>query len=195
MTIPTLLQHVGLTVPRYVTVAGQIVMDPQASPSSVAPMAVQPHRFHGGDDPAPPREAYADAWWNADPVARAADEAAMQLHFPGFVQFGDNADYAYGGVIDTGRGRFEVLVLPHVDKSLPTVVPCHKSLGRHAGRRMQKPDHVYLNGNLCVASTSDWHPDRHTTATAVGWAAHWFAAYTEWRMSGRWPTVGVDAVA
>ena len=59
MTIPTLLRHVGVEVPRYVTVAGQIVTDLQASPTSIAPMAVQPHRFHGGDDPAPPREAYA----------------------------------------------------------------------------------------------------------------------------------------
>mgnify|MGYP001182261651 FL=1 len=195
MTIPTLLRHIGVTVPRYVTVAGQIVTDPQVSPTSFPPMAVQPHRFHGGDDPAPPRECYAGAWWNVDPDARAADEAAMQLHFPGFVQFGDSADLAYGGVIDTGRGRFEILVLPHVDKSLPTVVPCRNNLGRQTGRRIQQPDHVYLNGNLCVASTTDWLPDRHTTATAVGWAAHWFAAYTEWRMSGRWPTEGVDAVA
>lgn len=196
MSITTLLRHVGVTVPRYVTVDGEIVLDSsQAGATVAAPMAVQPHRFHGGDDPAPPREAYADAWWNTDVEARAADEAAMRTHFPGFVQFGDEGDYAYGGQINTGRGRFDVFVLPHVDHSLPTVIPLHKSLGRHAGRRLIRPKHLYDNGNLCIAALSDWDPDRHTTATAVGWTAHWFAAYTEWRMTGQWPTEGVDAVA
>jgi hypothetical protein len=42
-----------------------------------------------------------------------------------------------------------------------------------------------------VADTSDWDPQVHTTATAIAWAAHWFAAYTGWRIAGGpWPTEG-----
>jgi hypothetical protein len=196
MTLATLLSHVGIDVPRYVTVGGQIVLDPTPSTNSTpAPMAVAPHRFHDGEDPAPERSAYADAWWNIDPEARAADEAAMATHFPNFVQFGDVGDYAFGGELDTGRGRFKILVMPHVDHSLPSIIPMHKGLGRPMGRRIQRPPHLYTSGNLCVAATADWKPGEHTTATAVAWAAHWFAAYTEWRISGRWPTDGFGAAA
>lgn len=196
MTLATLLSHVGIEVPRYVTVDGQIVLDP-VPPTGLASasMPVAPHRFHDGDDPAPDRARCADAWWNIDPEARAADEAAMATHFPGFVQFGEDGDYAFGGELNTGRGRFKILVLPHVDRSLPSVVPMHKGLGRPMGSRLQRPPHLYTSGNLCVADIADWSPSEHSSATVVAWAAHWFAAYTEWRITGRWPTGGFGAAA
>jgi hypothetical protein len=196
MTIAALLEHVGIDVPRYVTVGGRIVFDhAPASVSQSSPMPLAPHRFHGGEDPAPDRSTYADAWWNVDVAAREVDEAAMRAHFPNFIQFGEDGDYAYGGELDTGRGRFKILVMPHVDRSLPSIIPLHKGLGRPMGRRLQRPPHLYTSGNLCVADTADWRPAEHTTATAVGWAAHWFAAYTEWRITGRWPTDGFGVVA
>lgn len=196
MTLATMLSHVGIDVPRYVTVDGEIVLDPTSSTSATsAPMAVASHRFHDGDDPAPTRSSYTDAWWNADLDARAADEAAMAAHFPGFHQLGENDDYFFGGELNTGRGRFKIFVLPHVDRSLPSVVPLHKGLGRPMGRRLQRPPHLYTSGNLCIATNSDWNSSERTTATAVAWAAHWFAAYTEWRISGRWPTEGFGAAA
>jgi len=196
MTIPALLEHVGIDVPRYVTVAGRIVLDKgQTSAGAPAPMVLAPHRFHDGDDPAPVRTVLRDAWWNLDIEAREADQKAMAHHFPNFVQFGEDGDYAYGGEIDTGKGRFQIFVLPQIDHSLPSVVPLKKDLGRQVGRRLQRPLHVYNSGHLCVADVSDWDPSRHTTATAVGWAAHWFAAYTEWRITGRWPTEGFGAAA
>lgn len=195
MTISTMLSHVGISVPRYVTVHGQIVLDPSPTAGS-SPMALEPHHFHGGHDPAPSRADSHGAWWKVSQEARAADEASMKLHFPDFTQWGDDDQYAYGGYLNTGRGRFGILVFPQANHSLPSIVPLNRNLGRPAGRRqLSLPDHVYLNGNLCIAELGDWHPDRHTTATAVGWSAHWFAAYTEWRMSGRWPTRGFDVAA
>jgi hypothetical protein len=196
MTLATLLEHVGIHVPRYVTVDGRIVLDPTPmSASSSAPLAVAPHRFHDGDDLSPSRADYADAWWNNDPDACAADKAAMAVHFPGFVQFGEDGDYGYGGELDTGRGRFRILVLPHLDRSSPSIVPTHKGLGRPRGRKLQRPPHLYMSGNLCVARSADWKPELHTTATAVAWGAHWFAAYTEWRITSRWPTDGFGEAA
>lgn len=196
MTIPALLEHVGVHVPRYVTVDGTIVFEQTATAMpQAAPMALQPHQFHGGEDPAPERIKYADAWWNSDACARSVDEEAMRTYFPGFVQFAEDGGYAYGGEINTGRGRFRVLVLPHIDRSLPSIIPLNKNLGRPMGRRLERPPHLYTSGNLCVASASEWKPLEHTTATAVGWAAHWFAAFTEWRITRRWPTDGFGATA
>jgi hypothetical protein len=194
MTLATLLSHVGIDVPRYVTVGGRIVLDSTTS-SGPAPLAVAPHRFHDGEDPAPERVAYVNAWWNTDPGARANDGAAMATHFPNFLQYGEDGDNAYGGELNTGRGRFKILVLPHVDRSMPSIMPLHGGLGRPLGRRLQRPPHLYTSGNLCIASATDWNPNEHTTATATAWAAHWFAAFTEWRISGRWPTDGFGAVA
>lgn len=119
----------------------------------------------------------------------------MTARFPKFVQFGEDGDYAYGGEPNSGRGRFKVLVVPHIDRSLPSVIPMHKGLGRPTGRKLQRPPHLYTSGTLCIAATTDWNPDEHTMATAVAWAAHWFAAYTEWRITGRWPTDGFGAAA
>jgi hypothetical protein len=196
MTVATLLAHVGIDVPRYVTVDGKIVLNSSGPRAAVvSPMRIEPHRFHGGDDPAPPRNKYDKAWWSTDLEARALDENSMRTHFPGFSLHSENGDYFWSGKINTGRGMFAILVLPHVDHSLPSVVPSNKNLGRPEGRRLRKPPHLYNSGALCVAAATDWDPSRHTTATAVGWAAHWFAAYTEWRMRGYWPTDGYGAVA
>jgi hypothetical protein len=194
MTIATLLRHVGIMVPRYVTVDGEIVLDGSPAVASV-PLAMEPHRFHAGDDPSPSRTAFATAWWNTETDARAADEAAMRSHFPKFLLLEDDGDYAWGGELNTGRGRYKILVYPHVDRSLPSIVPLRQNLGRTEGRRWRKPPHLYESGAMCVAATSDWDPEMHTTATAVAWAAHWFAAYTEWRMGGEWPTDGYGAAA
>lgn len=131
-------------------------------------------------------------WWIEGQDAKAADIAAMRQSFPGFTKFGDDGEYAFQGTIDTGRGRFQCLVLPMPDHSMPSVIPMRKNLGRSEGRRFAKAPHTYLSGRLCIAETGDWDSDRHTTATAVGWAAHWFAAYAEWRlMGGQWPTEGL----
>jgi hypothetical protein len=196
VTISTLLEHVGVHVPRYVAIDGRIVLDPAPPiPSSPTPLAVSPHRFHGGEDPAPNRVNYADAWWNTDLNARDKDQAAMATYFPGFIQFGADGDYAYGGELNTGRGRFKILVCPQVDRSLPSVFPVHKNLGRPAGRQLQRPPHLYTSGALCIADAADWRPEQHSTATAVAWAAHWLCAFTEWRITGRWPAVGYGAAA
>jgi hypothetical protein len=196
MTVATLLAHVGIDVPRYVTVDGEIVLDPSVSRTvSAAPLRIEPHRFHDGNDPAPARGRYETAWWNTDQEARASDIDSMRTHFPGFLLHSQNGDYFWTGKINTGRGTFAVLILPHVDRSLPSIVPKIRNLGRAKGRRLCKPPHLYDSGALCVAATTDWDPARHSTATAVAWAAHWFAAYTEWRIRGYWPADGYGAVA
>ena len=59
---------------------------------------------------------------------------------------------------------------------------------QEAGFRLA--EHLYLSGNLCVADTADWDPAKHTSVTAIAWAAHWYAAYTDWRIGGMWPTEG-----
>ena len=195
MTVATLLAHVGIDVPRYATVGGEIVFDSSGPRAAALPMRIEPHRFHGGNDPAPTRNEYDKAWWNTELESRVADENSMRTRFPGFSVHRENGDYFWSGTINTGRGTFAILVLPHVDRSLPSIVPEIKTLGRPEGRRLRRPPHLYNSGALCVAAATDWDPSRHTTATAVAWAAHWFAAYTEWRMRGYWPTDGYGAVA
>jgi hypothetical protein len=103
MTVATLLAHVGIDVPRYVMVDGEIVLDPKGPRAAAAtsPMRIEPHRFHGGDDPAPTRNEYDRAWWNTDLEARAADENSMRTHFPGFSLHSENGDYFWSGQINT----------------------------------------------------------------------------------------------
>lgn len=192
MSLAPLLRHAGLSVPRFVTVDGQVVFDPSAS--SLPSHALEPHTFHGGPDPVTSEAT--TPWWTLDPDAKAVDVAAMREAFPGFTQFCDEGEYAYGGIIDTGRGRYQCLVVPMRDRSLPSVIPLNRNLGRAEGRRYMRPPHTYLSGSLCIADTADWDADRHTTATAVAWTAHWFAAYTEWRLfGGPWPTEGLRAAS
>ncbi len=108
----------------------------------------------------------------------------------------DGGDYAWVGEIDTGRGRFLVLVLPQLDHSLPSVKVIRPGrLGRPEGRRWRRSRHLYDSDALCIADREDWKPQIHDTAVAVAWAAHWLACYTEWRMSGRWPTEGYVPLA
>jgi hypothetical protein len=158
MTVATLLAHVGVGVPRYVTVGGEIVLDANVSGTAV-PLRLEPHRFHGGQDPAQGLEGVDGAWWNTDPEARMVDENAMRIHFPGFWLYSGNGEYVWSGAINTGgRGRFGIAVIPHADRSLPSVIPNIKNLGRPEGRRMRRAPHLYDSGALCVASTTDWDP-------------------------------------
>jgi hypothetical protein len=120
----------------------------------------------------------------------------MKHAFPGFVVNEEDGDLGYAGIIDTGRGRFPLLLLPQIDGSLPRAATYPKiKLGRNEGRYWRKSPHLFTSGSLCIAGAQDWHPGEHTTATAAAWAAHWFAAYTEWWMSGIWPAKGYGIVA
>ena len=86
-------------------------------------------------------------------------------------------------------------IMTRKDEGLPRIMVMGPRLGVHAGRKWIPSPHLYLNGNLCVADQQDWDPHEHTVATATTRAAHWLAAYTEWRMTSRWPVEGVHAVA
>lgn len=187
MSIATLFRHVGIDVPRYVTVNGTVVTDPGLAPGG---LSVEPHRFHGGAEPEVEGPALSAAWWNQDVERRQADESAMRKYFPRFALYAEDGEYLWAGAIDSGRGTFRVGVAPRPNGSLPIVVPLNHTLARHEGRRLKRSPHLYDSGSLCIAALSDWDPARHTTATAVGWTSHWFAAYTVWRMSGQWPTEG-----
>jgi hypothetical protein len=202
MSMPALLSHFGINTARYVTTTGEVIFDgvtkaaggfAHAVHGAVTPVAK--HTFHGGEDePADPPDA--TAWWDdgdqIDPHIQA-----MKKAFPTFVYLpaGDDVGPCWCGIIDTGRGKFEVGIFPRRDQGLPRVVVFNRRLGVPAGRRWQNSPHLYLNGNLCVADREDWDPAEHTAATVTAWAAHWLAAYTEWRMSRRWPVEGVHTVA
>lgn len=203
MSIPALLKHHGVHVPRFVTVAGRLVFDEVESTASgpvhheYGPVtAVAPHRFHGGDEEPEDdlAQQYSD-WWE-EPTALARHVDAMRSSFPGFAYLPaeDGLPPSWGGIIDTGRGQFEVLVMTRRDQGLPRVHVTQPRLGASAGRRWQKPPHLYSSGSLCVADSGDWDPDRDTAATVTAWAAHWLAAYSEWRITRQWPVEGVDSV-
>jgi hypothetical protein len=198
MTLPSLLRRVGIAVPRGVSVDGRVLTGRAAAAavSAGTATAVVPHAFHGGDDP--PIASAPEAWWQ-DPAARGADIAAVAQAFPGFRLDQRDGGHTWTGAIDTGRGRFDVSVVCDPAGGLPAVVPVlPRALGRNEGRRGFRPsEHLYVSGNLCVADTADWDPAAHTSATAIAWAAHWYAAYTDWRLGGQWPTDGYrpDAAA
>lgn len=202
MTIAALLRHHGIRTPRFVTVAGQVVFDDVVSPPS-GPVhaahgpvtAVSPHRFHGGEE-TEDELAPSDAEWWDDEAAIGRHVDAMKKSFPGFVYLPADGESCptWGGVIDTGRGKFEVLIMLRRNQRLPRAAVINHNLGASAGRRWQKPPHLFTSGNLCVADEGDWDPDEHTAATATAWAAHWLAAYSEWRFTRRWPVEGVDTV-
>lgn len=198
MSLPNLLRRVGHTVPRGVSIDGRIVTGAAARVAVAAGTAtwVEPHVFHGGEDPTEPEES-ASGWWT-DADARRRDIEAMAAAFPDFQLTEEGGMYKWEGVLDTGRGRFRIKIVDSPTKALPTVVPVQpQAFTRHEGRRFVRSPHLYLSGNLCVADRDDWDPERHTTATVVAWAAHWLAAYTDWRLSGCWPTQGFvpDAAA
>ncbi len=199
MTMTSLLRQVGIDVPRGVTVDGRLLVGRPAvaAISAGTAKAVAPTLHHGGPAPvleppatdAPSR--YADAWWNVDPVARADDIAAVARWFPGFRHDATGGGHNFTGVIDTGRGRFRVAVVGNPDGGQPHLVPIQpRALGRREGRGFRRSEHLYDNGNLCVAREEDWHPAKHNTVTAIAWAAFWYATYTDWRLGGPWPTPG-----
>lgn len=191
MTLPSLLRRVGIDVPRGISVDGRVLTGRAATAAVVAGTAtsVAPHLFHGGDDPVP--DPASSPWWDR-PAARDADVAAVAAAFPGFRLDDTDGRHVFTGTIDTGRGRFTVSVVADPAGGLPRIVPVlPRALGRHEGRRGFRPaEHLYVSGNLCVADEGDWDREAHTSATAIAWAAHWYAAYTDWRLGGRWPTDG-----
>lgn len=202
MTIAALLRHHGIRVPRFVTVNGQVVFDDVTMTSSGpvhkvhgAVTPVVPHTFHGGDEAADELPPAPTGWWDdAALINRHVDE--MSKSFPTFLYLSADGERppCWSGTIDTGRGRFKVLTMTRRDQGLPSVHVYKHRLGVNAGRRWQRPPHLFTSGNLCIADPSDWDPSQHTAATATAWAAHWLAAYTEWRISRRWPVEGFQSV-
>lgn len=189
MSIPSLLSHIGMHVPRGVSIDGRIIIGSEARTaiSQGTATAVAPHTFHGGNDPTGRTDR--TPWWEED-ERRNRDIEAVRSAFPGF-QLVEPRDYVWRGVIDTGRGRFQVALKGNPSGRVPSIVMEHpRRLERPEGRRMRRSPHLYDSGALCVAAEEDWNRDQHTTATAIAWTAHWLAAYSEWRMSGHWPTPG-----
>ncbi|TCO18129.1 hypothetical protein EV652_116157 [Kribbella steppae] len=204
MSMPALLSHFGINTARFVTSTGEVVFDGVTSNGGdafthVTHGAVTPvakHTFHGGAEEPDDGENGPAVWWdNPDRLNRHID--AMRRSFPHFAYLApeDGSAPCWGGVIDTGRGKFDVGILIRRDEGLPSIVVFNRRLGATAGGRWQRAPHLYDNDNLCVAGRDDWDPDEHTVATATAWAAHWLAAYTEWRISRKWPVEGVRTVA
>jgi hypothetical protein len=191
MTLPSLLRFVGVDIPRGVSVDGRVLTGRAATAavSAGTATAVVPHSFHGGDDPQP--ASARTAWWD-NPAARDGDIAAVAQAFPSFRLDPRDGGHTWSGAIDTGRGRFDVSIVCDRAGGLPKIVPVRpRALGRNEGRRgFRRSEHLYLSGNLCVADIADWDPAAHTCATVIAWTAHWYAAYTDWRLGGPWPTDG-----
>lgn len=199
MTLPALISKMSGRVPRFVTVDGQVVAGTSVVSTSngyrdpehgrVTP--VTRHTNHGGK---PPDEHGLPPWWEREPARVEAEIMAMASAFPGFEQVVVGGAPAWRGVLNTGRGRFKITIVHRADHGLPHVLPSRPNLFRRseAGRVRRSP-HLYDNGNLCVAGQDDWDSDRHDATTVTGWAAHWLASFTEWRITGRgWPCSGVD---
>lgn len=190
MSIPALLRRVGLSAPRGVSIDGRILFG-EALAASLAEGTASPlirHTFHGGEQTAPP---CGPPWWSDDD-ARERDVAAVRAAFPGFHLDQADGGYSWQGTLNTGHGRFEVRVEGSPANRLPRVRPVRPAaLGRNFGRRgLMRPEHMFLNGDLCVADESDFDPARDTTATVIAWVAHWYAAYVDWRIDGRWVVEG-----
>lgn len=203
MSMPALLSHFGINTARFVTTTGEVVFDgvsttgagtfTHASLGSVTPVAA--HTFHGGEEPEDGTGA-ATAWWGErDQINRHIE--AMKRSFPNFTYVPGGGDLApsWIGEINSGRGRFKIAIVLRRDQGLPSVRVLGPRLGVNSGRRWVPSPHLYINGNLCVADRDEWIPRDHTAATVTAWAAHWLAAYTEWRMSRRWAVEGVQSVA
>lgn len=191
MTLLQALRSIGYDAPRWVSPSGRVVFSDAATATPV-----KPHTFHGGAALVEAAPTATDAWWS-DPEYIAREAAAM-MTFPDFtrVQFDDQPP-GWIGTIDTGYGRFKILVQHRRDHGLPHVVPVSpRRRERPRGRSMMRSDHLYDNGNLCVAESGDWDAWTDTAATVVAWAAHWHACYVAWRSGGGvWPTPGLRAPA
>ena len=198
MSMPALLSQFGLDTQRFVTSDGRVIFDGvtgsaggYSHPEYGAVSAMASHGFHG-DGPEPTDETTPAPWWE--------DESQLQRHidalaaaFPGFRQLEYDGEHPpmWFGDLDTGRGKFTVAIALRHDRGLPFVrVIKGPKLGIPTGRSWIPSPHLYLNGNLCIADQSDWDLDLHTVATAVAWTAHWLAAFTEWRITRRWPVEG-----
>ena len=198
MSMPALLSQFGLDTHRYVTTDGRVIFDGVSStatgfahPEFGSVSAMTSHTFHG-DGPEPEDEPSAAPWWH-DASEMERHTSAVAAAFPRFVLLEDDGERppAWYGKIDTGRGVFTVVVALRRDRGLPFVkVIRGGTLRLPTGRSSISSPHLYLNGNLCIADQSDWNPDEATVATAIAWTAHWLAAFTEWRMTRRWPIEG-----
>lgn len=192
MSMLDALQYHGAAGARWVSPTGRLMF---ASPESGSSISVPSHTFHGGADP---EDVVTDAKWWLDPAQLARDDAAMREYFPDFVNMSEDPEHppAWGGVIDSGFGRFPVLILHRQDHGLPRVVPVRVTgRSRQEGRRTVKSPHLYDSGHLCIADEADWNSQRDTIATVVAWTAHWHACYVSWRLSGVWPASGVAVAA
>lgn len=191
MGLASLLSHFGIDAPRIVSAVGRVDVG-----GSGPGIAITPHTFHGGDDPIEAAEAVPRPWW-MDLDALDRERVEMAAWFPGFreVDRGEGEPPAWVGEIDTGRGRFRVLIAHRADRGLPWVIPFSTNLGKNSKRGRVKPPHLYLSGRLCVAAQDDWDPARDTAVQVVAWTAHWLACYVEWFVTDRWPSEGVRDVA
>lgn len=193
MTILSLLRHHGYNVERRVSPTGKVLFGPVAAASVVVTTTpVKQHVFHGGDDPVDQIPKTLPNWWlDASIIER--DRRAMALHFPYFVEVVGTEDRptAWVGTVDTGYGVFGVRIQHRADHGLPHVVPAYPKRARRGGQLVESP-HTYVSGNLCVAAQEDWDPNTDTTATVVGWIAHWHAAYVEWLFTDTWPMEGYE---
>ena len=203
MSIAALLKNFGIHVPRYVTMGGEIVFAGVSSSGAGgyahqtlgAVTQVAPHTFHGGVEPEDDAVDQSVWWENRALIGR--HEEAMERAFPQFIYLPpvDDLGPCWVGEIDTGRGTFQIALMLRRDQGLPNVIVMGRRLGAVSGRRWTPSPHIYTNGSLCIAARDDWNREEHSAATATAWAAHWLAAYTEWRMSRQWPVEGVQSAA
>lgn len=192
MSIESILRKHGHNTPRLVLSTGRVVVGPAAV--GVSGLAITSHTFHGGEAPLA-MAVSTEPWWK-EAGALDADRAAMRRYFPGFVELDDVEGQAprWGGEIDTGRGKFWIVVQHRTDHSLPRVTPVHPTRRiRTRGRRAEKAPHLFTNGDLCVAAPDDWNAAIDTVATVVAWAAHWHAMYVHWYSGGPWAAESFEA--
>jgi hypothetical protein len=188
MTIALMLRKHGVHVTRSISSSGRIVF-PESTALSDSSVTLQPHTFHGGESE-PADDESPNRWWLESEVV-AGEEAAMAA-FPQFrlLPGDDETPPAWVGTVDTGQGRFEVIISHRFDHGLPLCIPRKPIAERVVNGKHRTAPHLYLNGNLCVADSADWNIDEHNAATVVGWVAHWYACYIEWFYTTKWPAEG-----
>ncbi len=186
MTIGDMLRLHGNPARRYVLPSGRIAFGAAATSAG---LAVPAHTFHGGEQPeatAPPDP----SWW-MDASVMAHEVSEMGKYFPDFhlVTGSGASPPQWLGTIATDFGNFELRLEHRRDHSLPRVVPVSPTRRlKQVSRRHLTSPHVFTNGNLCVASEDDWHPESQTMAAVVCWAADWHAHYVAWRATNAWPS-------